>query len=410
MTAKTAKWYEDASREELQERAGEMRGEWSTLTTMDRESDDFRSAKREFTDEVETLDVQLGLRAKMDLDVERRNAPAGVHTGTGREYRSLGDQVVNNEQFAEWCQRAVRQGDIGRSPMVDVRDASMELRTLVSETSSSSELLPVGQPFLGNVRQRKLFIRDLINVQHTGLSAVPYVRELNATTNQTGASTVLEGNTKPEITIEFEPATAIVEVIAATIPITRQILEDGPTLRSYIDTRLQYVADFREEDEILRGNGISPDLPGILNQSGVQTQASAGSGEHAITLGNAIAKIEVVDLTADGIAMSPSSFWAMMTHRAASGAGTFDAAAFTNSPINYVWGLPVVRTNSLSTNQNLVGSFQMASSLFDRSEQGVRVYEQHSDFAVKNKVLLLLERRRALAHYRTDGYVIATTS
>lgn len=411
MPQSTIEWRSEASLDELSARATEMRGEWSTLNSGDRESDTYRTAKAGFLDEIEDISTQMTLRNLEQMPEALRGRTTGSDgaqggLGNGAEFRSAGRIVVEDEDFAAWAKRAAARGSgIGESPTV-------ELRALVAENDAngSSGLLPVGQPFLVDTRRRKLFIRDLIGVQQTTLSAIPYVRELNPVANALTASTVAEGGTKPEAKIELTPDIAPVQVIATTIPITTQILEDATTLVGYINGRLTYMLQYREEDEIIRGNGVSPDLKGILTYSGIQAQGTAGAGEYAITIGNAIAKVELVDGFADGVAMNPATFWAMVTHRAAAGSGTFDAGAFTQSPIQYVWGLPVVRTNSMAANQNLVGNFGMGATLFDRSQSGVRVFEQHSDFATKNQVLLRAEERVALAVNRPDFFCVATTS
>jgi HK97 family phage major capsid protein len=408
MTATTVQWRSEASAEELNTRAAEMRGEWATLAATDRETDVYRAAKQEFLDEVEDIDVNLTLRSMEQLPPALRGRTQGGDNGAmgAAETRSSGEIVTQDPEFLAWCKRAAARGSsIGESP-------SVELRALVSEGDSngSSTLLPVGQPYLVDTRRRRLFIRDLIGVQQTTLAAIPYVRELNPVANALSASTVAESATKPEAVMQFTPDLAPVQVIAATIPITTQILEDAVTLVGYINGRLVYMLKLREEDEILRGNGVSPDLKGILSYSGIQTQATAGAGEYAITIGNAIAKIELVDGFADGVAMNPATYWNMVTHRAAGGSGNFDAGMFSQAPVQYVWGLPSVRTNSMNANQNLVGNFAMGATLFDRSQSGVRVFEQHSDYAVKNQVLLRAEERVALAVNRPDFFCVATTS
>jgi HK97 family phage major capsid protein len=417
MPQTTLEWRRDATEEEIATRTQEMRGEWAELGKLDREGDDYRKAKQQFLTEMEDLDVQLSLRAMSQTPAPLRSGgkDGGGLDNQDNRFRTAGEIVVANEEFTAWCQRnAGRQSGIGDSPEVELRSIinSYETRALVAEgdANGSSGMLPVGQPFLVDTRRRRLFIRDLIGVQQTGLAAVPYIRELNPVANALSASTVAEGATKPEATVQFTPDTAIVQVIASTIPITTQIMEDAPTLMGYINGRLTYMLEYREEDEIIRGNGVTPDLKGILTYSGIQTQATAGAGEYAITIGNAIAKVELVDGYADGVAMNPATFWAMVTHRAAAGSGTFDAGAFTNSPIQYVWGLPVVRTNAMAANQNLVGNFALGATLFDRSKSGVRIFEQHGTYAAENKVLLRAEERVALAVNRPDFFCVATTS
>lgn len=418
MPQSTAEWRAEASEEELTTRVTEMRSEWAELGKLDRESADYSKRKAEFLAEVEDIDMNLTLRAMERTPAPLRRGQAG-DTGTldvQHERRSPGELVVADEQFMDWCKRAAAKGSmIGESPSVQLRNligGGTEYRALVAENDAngSSTLLPVGQPFLVDTRRRRLFIRDLIGVQQTGLAAIPYVRELNPVANALSASTVAEGGTKPEATVQFTPDIAPVQVIAVVMPITTQIMEDAPTLMGYINGRLTYMLEYREEDEIIRGNGVTPDLKGILTYSGIQTQSTAGAGEYAITIGNAIAKIELVDGYADGVAMNPATYWAMVTHRAAGGSGNFDAGAFSQSPVQYVWGLPAVRTNSLAANQNLVGNYAMGATLFDRSQSGVRIFEQHSDYAAKNQVLLRAEERVALAVNRPDFFCVATTS
>lgn len=403
MTQTTAQWRAEASHEELSARAAEMRSEWATTSEQLRDdATSFEKARSEFLAEVEDIDVNMTLRSMAELPPAMRGRTQGgdngaLGAGTGVETRSAGQIVVEDERFAAWAKGGVR----GESP-------SVELRALVAEGdgNGSSTLLPVGQPYLANVRQRRLFIRDLIGVQQTGLAAIPYVLELNPVANQLGAAAVSEGTTKPEATIQFQSALAPVEVIAVTLPVTTQIVEDAPTLTGYINGRLQYMLKIREEDQVLRGNGTAPNLKGILAYSGIQTNA-ANLGDPLLAVGSSIALIELVDGFADGVAMNPADYWAMATRRTV-GSGELDAQAFSAAPTQYLWGLPAVRANSLNSKQMLVGNFAMGATLFDRSQSGVRVFEQHSDYAATNKVLLRGEERIALAVNRPDFFVQST--
>lgn len=408
MTQTTVQQRSEMSVDELSNRMVEMRSEWAELAAGDRESEQYKKAHLGFLQEVDDIDLQMTIasRSQVPAAVAQRGPQDNGAIGTG-ERRSAGQQVVEDEDFSAWTKRSAGKSSFGESPTV-------ELRALIAEndTTGSATLLPVGQPYLVDTRRQRLFIRDLIGVQQTQLSNIPYVRELNSVANALSASTVTEGGTKPEATMQFTPDNAPVEVIATNIPITRQIMEDATTLVGYINGRLVYMLKIREEHEILSGNGIAPDLKGILSYSDVQTQ-SAVTGDFAVTIGNAIAKIELVDGFADGIAMNPADFWKLVMHRVAGGSsgttnGVLDAGSVTQSPIQYVWGLPVVRSNSMTAGQCLVGNYGMGATLFDRSQSGVRIFEQHSDFAVKNKVLLLAEERIALAVNRADFFVNTT--
>lgn len=398
------------SASDYQTRLAELRSEFADLSQKDRESDDYRSAKKALFQEREDLDFEYRIVRQQsgELLPEERAARMGLQIPGGVEHRSFGELLITNEAFAEWM-----KNPRDRSPSVELRGnfaqqwrSGAEYRTLLDSTGGDP-LLPVAQPFLPSqsVDRRRLFIRDVIAPGSTNFNAVPYVRELNAAANETAASTVAEGGTKPEATIEFVDDLAPVRDIAITLPVTNQLFEDGAAVMSYVNGRLSYMLELREELEILNGNGISPDLKGILTYSGVQTQ-SFTAGEIAITIGNAIAKVNEVNGEPNAVAMSPTNYWQMVTNRE-SGA-IFDAGTPFASTAVTVWGLPIVKTRSLATNKALVGDFRLGAQIFDRSQARIESFEQHSDYAAKNKRLLRAEERLALAVYRPDWFVSTT--
>jgi HK97 family phage major capsid protein len=403
----------DMTEEQIAARLTEIRSEYAESANLrDTDQNAFNAARASLLAEVDDLDMYLSLHQMVGRGTRSAVGGAGGSIPEGaldsirsqHEYRSPGQQVTDNEHFRAWCAQTRGGSVVAPSPTV-------ELRTLVELSTDGGYLAPVGQPFLGNTRQMRLTVRDLLDVQTTGLGVVPYVREKNSETNALSASTVPEGGLKPEAVIEFTPDNANISVIAVTVPITTQILEDVPTLVGYINGRLGYLLKRREEQQLLSGAGTSADLKGLLSYTGdIQTQSTAGAGEYAQTIANAIAKIELVDGEADGVVMNPATAWNMYSHRAAAGSGNFDVLNWTQDIPMTVWGLPVVRSRALAANTNLVGSFRTGATLWDRQQAGVRVFEQHSDFAAYNKVLLRGEERIGLAVYRPDYFVVATTS
>lgn len=421
MPAGTIEQRKSWTSKDYMDRLAEIRVDFTDLTGKDQKLPETRSSFKALMDEREYLDaeyriarLQDGYRLPAEANAE---APPGALSGIGTEveHRSPGEIITRDSAFAEWIKRGAK----GESPTVEIRgpfamahrDTKFyETRALVSETLSTSDggnlLAPVGQPFLGNIWQRKLFIRDVLAGGQTTLGAIPYVRELNVTANQWGASNVTEAAVKPEAVLQFEPDTALAQVIAVTLPVTNQIAEDAPSLMSYIDARLSYMVALREEQQILSGSGTTPQLKGIRSYS-IQTQAYT-STDIAITLGQAISKIMQVDGFPNAVALNPVDHWSMKTKRAAGGSGTFDAGDPFSSVLNTVWGIPVVPTNSIEAGKGLVGDYAQGAQYFDRSRTEVRSFEQHSDYAARNMRLLRAEERLALAVYRADYFCLAT--
>lgn len=341
--------------------------------------------------------------------------PVGATALLNPGYRTLGSLVVDDPAY----ERLRASGESGSTfATVEVRGSMFNhneaYRTLVDSglgnagTANSGELLPQGTPVLPPQRQRRLFVRDVISVQETGLASVPYIREYNPEVNVLGASATAEGVAKPEVQIQWDPDDAPVRKIAAWIPVTTEIIDDVPTLQGYINNRLTYSLAVREELLILNGSGVSPQIKGILQFAGVQTQAFV-TGDQVGTLGMAIGKVEAVDGEADAIAIEPITYWTMVTSRHATQMDNgFGGGVPYGNPSNTPWGLPTIRSRAVAVNTAIVGSWRMGATLFDRMQTQVRIGNQHSDFFTTNKVAILAEERVALAVHRADFFCVAT--
>lgn len=363
-----------------------------------------------FDGQLQIAERALSLEAQRSIREAMRAAGAGptaAFTGGDQvERRSTGQQLVDNETYKNW--RAASGGH-GTSP-------DIEIRTQLDEPSAGTTLwLPVATPVLPSqaIDRRRLFVRDLISTGTTALASIPYIIEHTPRTTEEGAAMVAEGTAKPEVAMLFDRADAPVRKIGAWLPATEEILEDAPTLRSYVDARLEYLVAIREEEQFLNGSGNAPELRGILNQVGLQTQAhvldAASVLDIAATIGSAIAKVENVDGEPDGIAMNPIDFWTMVTTRHATHLDNGYGSSATPSPFGpppmTVWGLPAVRTRSMTQGVALVGAYRMAAQAFDRAGFTIRVGDQHADYFINNKVAILGEKRVALAVYRPDWFV-----
>lgn len=406
MPQTTAEWRRDATEIELRERAAEMRSEWAELSQLDRTSDDYSKGKTQFLAEIEDIDVNLSIRQIESVPPALRRAPAGAIEGpASTEIRTPGQVVTQDEGFRTWMRdNASRDNLTAQSPIVEVRD-------LVGLGGTSNLLLPVIQPRLIGIDRQRFFLRDLLGSVQVSTPAVPYIRELNSAANATAAEMFQEGGTTPkaEAKIEFKPELAPIGIIAVNIPITTQMLEDSPLIEGYINGRLVYMLKIKEEAELLNGDGTGLNLRGLMNTPGVQT-APAVAGETAQTIGNAIMQVEVVHGYADGVAMHPSDAWSMFMKRAAGGSGEFDAGTpFSDIPMN-VWGLPVVRTPAMVAGTALVGAYRVGATVLDRRAANVRVYEQHANFPVLNRVLIQAEERVGLAVERPDWFVKTTVA
>lgn len=389
-------------------------------TPADKRGDTFEADVRDAVDFIQTFDPVAKVmgeneRVAAQAEADQRAAaerdrleklgirgPSAAGAVLSERARTAGEQVVMDPSYEEFAQR----GGTGLH--------THEVRALLTsgdtdDLSDSGIWRPIGQPTLraGTENRRRLFVRDLLTVSPTGLSSVPYIQELNAVTNEVGASAVSEGSAKPEVTMEFVQADAPIRKIAAWIPATTEILADAPTLRGYIDNRLAYMILLREEQQVLKGTGTAPELRGIYETTGTQTQAAINNDVPA-TIAIALGKVENVDGDPDGVVLNPITFWTAVATRHSS---QFDNGGGGNAPAelgNITWGERAVRTRALDSLECLVGAFAMGATLFQREGVSIRVGDQHGEYFVSNKVAILGEERVGLAVHRPDWFVETT--
>lgn len=238
---------------------------------------------------------------------------------------------------------------------------------------------------------------------NTSQNAIPYMEE---TTTTSGAAEVAEGGTKPPSEIKLEQKSSAVKKIATVLPVTDELFEDAPAMRSYVENRLRSFVKQREDGQLLNGNGSGANLRGILATSGIQTQAK-GSDPVPDAILKAMTKIEVnAFLDASGVVMNPLDWQDIRLLR------TVDGIYIWGSPSDpgpkRVWGLPVVTTTRIAENTALVGAFRDAAQIFRRSELAFAVSDSHDDFFYKNLLALRVEERLALVVFRPAGFCTVT--
>ena len=261
----------------------------------------------------------------------------------------------------------------------------------------------------------RLTVADLLGQGSISGNAISYLVE-GALTGD--FATVAEGAAKPQM--NFAAPTAVTDAlkkIAGWIKVTDEFLEDADFLMTEINNRLLYQLGFFEEKQLLSGDGTGQNVQGLLNRSGIQTEAPAKIGDNADSVFKAITKIEQNSgLPADGLIINPVDYEAFRLSKDGNkqyfGGGIFEgqygAGGFVMQPP--LWGLRTVVTPAIAAGTALVGAFQMAATLYRKG--GVRVESTNSNVAdfVSNLVTIRAEERVALAVRQPLGFCKLTLS
>lgn len=310
-------------------------------------------------------DAVDGRLVKAERARERQGGSAGVQT---RE--SWGEQFIRSDQFREYRQR-------GSSGIVEIDAGEVQTRALptgladliaagITPSKTTVDLAPPPAPTP---------LLDSISRVPVSSNSIEYVAWLKIAG---GADVVAEKALKPSAEWGPEVESDTLDTVAVYTQLTRQLIEDMPTVRTYIDNEL--VRDVaRKEEELARaalaGNAVIPTVTGEDLLA-------------AIRVG--MATVETAGYTPNAVLMNPAD-WAAL-----------DMAVMSSTLIGpqvrqSFWGLTPIPDPTQPEGSAVVGDFRSAMTQWYRSAIGLYITDSHADTFLKNVFTLLAERRSLTA-------------
>jgi len=327
------------------------------------------------------------------LDVEQKLLSRGPGAGGGNVIKSLGEQVIESEQFKEF----VKRGTSLKGAMMPYR-----FKTITSiGGSAGAGLFPQILPTVVVQPLQPLTMRDLLDISTTESASIEWVFE-TVFTNMAGMQS--EGGLKPQSDIKYDRTTINVKTIAHWIKASKQILSDFKQLPGLINGRLSYGLKLKEEQQILFGDGTGDNLHGLVPQAtAYENIGGTGTDTRVDVIRRAMLQVQLAFYNATGIVMSPTDW--MELELLKDTLGRYLIASPTNTTPGMLWGLPVVQAFSMPPGDFLVGAFKLAATLFDREESQVLVSNEDQDNFVRNLVTILCEERLALGVSRRQALI-----
>jgi HK97 family phage major capsid protein len=311
--------------------------------------------------------------------------------------KTIGQMIGESEAYKGIIGEDGRVKSEGPAAMIDI-----PLKTLFETTAGwAPETTRTG--LVVPIATRPIQVTDILPSGNTQQAAIVYMEE---TTFTNTAAETAEGGQYPEATLELTEQTSPVRKIAVFIPVTDEQLADEAQVSSYLDQRLQFMLRQRLDGQILTGDGIAPNLTGILNVPGIQTQALGGD-----PVPDAFYKaMDLVIVTGRAmpshIIIHPTDWQAVRLLR------TTDGIYIWGSPSEpgpeRMWGLPVVKSDAITLNTGLVGDFNQFIQLYERAGIEVKISDSHSDFFIKGKKAVRADVRVAMPVYRPAAFCSVT--
>ncbi len=316
------------------------------------------------------------------------------------EQKSLGDLVIDSAEFKAGMLTGASRGSIR---VKADRAAITSANTTVGAGRSQGTSLVTGArvPGILGLPERQLTIRDLVLPGQTASSSIEYVKETGYTNN---AAPVAETTAKPYSDLTFDMTSAPVRTIAHLFKASRQILDDAPALRSYIDGRARYGLRFAEENQLLNGSGTGQNIHGLVPQATAFNPAFAAADETGIDrLRLAVLQVVLAEYPATAFVLNPID-WAKIELTKDAG-GNYIIGNPQGSLTPTLWNLPVVSTQAMAAGEFLTGAFSFAAQIFDRMEIEVLLSSENVDDFEKNMFTIRAEERLAFAVYRPESFV-----
>lgn len=350
--------------------------------------------------EIETITVA----EKAHADQKARNLPASnvPHPAAADsspaapiQVKSLGEQMTEHPVYKEWL-----GGDKGAS--IEIPEYGLkELKALFQTTAGwAPESTRTGQ--LVEAVTRPIQVLDIVPAGATGMTSVVYMEE---TTRTHAAVEMAEAATYAEATFQLTEKNSPVRKLGTSIPVTDEQLEDVPMVQGYLEQRLRFGVRQRLDGQVLNGDGVAPNLKGILNVAGIQTQAK-GADPVPDAIFKAMTKIRVTGRAVPGvIVLHPNDWQQIRLLRTADGIYIWGSPSEAGP--ERIWGLPVVQADAIAEGTGLVGDFANFCSLFERRGIELKVGFNSTDF-ISGKQTMRADMRTAFIVFRPAAFATVT--
>lgn len=322
------------------------------------------------------------------------NTPVdNVGHGNGRpsqeqEQKSMGELFVSDPNY----KGATNKRAIG----VELKD--YEFKTTMSTGAGWSVNNPRTNIVIPKA-QRRPVVADLVPQDPTTLTAIKYMEE---TTFTNTADEVAEDGLKPEAALAFTERTANMAKIAVWLPVTEEQLEDVPQAQAIINNRLVLMLQLTEEIKLLTGTA---NIDGFIPTAG-QTQAK-GADPTPSAVYKAFTKIRFTGFAEpDGTVWHPNDWEPVRLLQDSTGRYIWGDPWVEG--IERIWGKPAIITPAETENTILVGDFGMYSHISRKKGITIKTFDQHSDYAIYNRLVILAEERLTLEIYRPNAFCTVT--
>jgi|GEM_PF-3544965 len=342
--------------------------------------------------EYQDSDFQRSLRAGAFGDLA--STTGGAPVGTAFAGKSIGELAPM--RFAA-------------TDLKDLHSGAMN-RHLVQKAAITSTTAPMAA--IADARTDVwTFPRDVVRIANfipSETTNAPTVNYFRATAAASAAAAVAEGANKPESTPTWESVTATVRKLAHYTRVNDEVIADFDGFLRVVGAEMIAGLIDEENDQLLNGTGVAPNILGLTATPGIGTVGSAGTDLDAIA--TAVNTIRTTAfLEPDIIIMHPNDWASSGFLLAKDTAGNYLLGNPAEQTTPRLWGIPVALTVRMTENTALVANLRDAARLYVRQAPTLEVQPGGgtAEF-IANQTLIRAEERLALTVVRPASICLVT--
>lgn len=331
--------------------------------------------------------------------------------------KSWGQIFVGSDAYAELKASGVLQSpsaSFKTNPIMAVANTDV-IQSTPGTGPGSALVAPQFLPGIIPLEARPLTVRALFSQGTTTSDSISYAQQATRTGSAATVSqaTTVSNGAKPQASIGWERKTSVVETIAVWMAATRQQLADAGQVQALIDNQLRLLLALEEENQLLNGNGTSPNLSGIYDQA-IQTSTAPGTSDgdpnlDAVRNAKRLVRVGASRLSADALVLNPTD--SMQFDLLVDGEGRYrvgDPYGPVNPNPSPIWGLRRVESEAIDEGHALIGAFNAGATVLERQGVTILTADQHADFFIRNLIVILAEERLGFPVYFPSAFVDLT--
>jgi len=376
-----------------------------TLTNAEKKTrlDAYQADLKGFSDTIALHEQAARMMGGGEAPAEAKEAPRG-------ESRSFAKQVLDSAAY-----KSMLSGAHGAT--VEVKAAATIDEGIIPAFSGGAGLAgqlvaPQLLPGIVPLNFQKLTIADLLAQGSTSSTSISYVIE-SAFQDLTG--TVLEKGAIPQLDLTLARRQDNVGKIANIAKPTVEMFQDAEQFQSYLENRMVFGLQRKEEDQLLNGTGTAPQIKGILQRAGlapaVTTSATLTATKAMEGIFNQITALRATSFVEpDAIVIHPTDWQTIRLGKDSQGqyyaggpfTGAYGNGGYTN--VADIWGVKAVITTAVAQGTVLVGGFKECGQIFRRTGITLDMTNSNNNDFETDLITLKAEERLALAVYRPAGF------